>query len=85
MNFVNFIYFQTACGCQRMVPATPRWGPEPMINVPLSFPLAVHDWINDPTDDSIKPHIAVRRFRLEREEVLEDGFTRIFTYRETEG
>lgn len=85
MEQTKFIYFQTACGCQRMVPATPRWRHDPVIKVPLVYPLALHDWINDLTDDAVTPRSAIRTFRLEREEALEDGSTIIYTYKEVEG
>ena len=78
---INFLYFHTACGCYKMVPASPHWRPEPYIVVPLDVPTQIVDWTSGNEYDT-SPQTPVRRFRLETEEWLKDGETRMFTYRE---
>jgi len=77
-----FIFFVTACGCCRMERATVGWELKPEFVFPLTFPAAVHDWVNDPTDDSITPASGTRTFRLRDEQTLRGGMARIYTYEE---
>jgi hypothetical protein len=78
---VNFIYFHTACGCYKMVPASPQWRPTPYITVPLEVPTQVLDWVSN-TELDLSSTQPIRKFRLDAEEWLQDGETRMFTYRE---
>ncbi len=77
----NFIMFKTACQCTRMVPVSPTWEAMPEIKVPLVFPPEVMDWVQpNPRDDQVFAVEGIRRFRLEREDMLGDGRSKIFTY-----
>lgn len=82
----NYIMYKTACQCTRMVPVTPTWLPVPEIRIPLLFPPEVMDWIQkEPRDDQVFTTTGIRRFRLEREDLLGDGRTMIWTYVEMRG
>jgi hypothetical protein len=83
---VNFILFKTACNCTRMEMTTPRWEPSPYIDIPLLFPLAIKDWVQEVvTYDMLSPRKGTRRFRLQQEDILQDQVTKIYTYEEIEG
>lgn len=73
-----FLYFKTADGCYQIQPVSPNWEPVPIINVPLSF-VIVRDWV-DEQKPTYEERQAIRKYKLEKEELLKDGITRIFSY-----
>jgi hypothetical protein len=80
-----FVYFVTACQCAKMEMVLGEWDAPPTIDLPLIFPVEVHDWVNPETDsDFVIPEVKKRTFRLEQEDFLQDKQTKIFTYREVE-
>jgi len=79
----NFIYINTADGCVRMILASPTWDPLPNIILPLVFPPEIKDWVQEEIrDDQVSYIASTRRYRLEREDIMQDGKTKLFTYRE---
>jgi len=54
-----------------------------MLTLSLLFPSKVRDWIN-PIEPSLTPETAVRNYRLEKEEILQDGITKLYTYVEVQ-
>lgn len=78
----HFILFHTADGCARMIEASPSWRVTPTITVPLQYPPRARDWMNEELidDDLLAP--PNRKFQLMSEEILKDGQSKVYTYRE---
>lgn len=73
----NYILFQTACGCSRIMGTMPDWKPEPILFLPTSYPTEVYDWVQgDLRDDQVnQPNTPQRKFRLEKQDVIRDDVT----------
>lgn len=67
-----------------MKPASANWKPMPTIELPLQYPTAVRDWINDDQDTTFRVRVGRRKYRLEREEMLNDASTVVYSYVEVE-
>jgi len=77
-----YLFFETACGCSKMIPAGPMWKATPEIVLPLQKTLAVVDYVNNEYGNPLVSDTKRRIFRLMRQEPLDDGKTVIFTYSE---
>ena len=73
-----FLYFKTADGCYQIQPVSPNWIPVPIITVPLRF-VILRDWVDD-SQPTFEEKQSVRRYKLEKEELLQDGITKVFSY-----